>query len=335
MDSGSRVFFAYTFQNSPDFSIQDQIVHWRELASTVSSGLTTLGMAYDGWIGDPRDPDTAAVINLALESKVKALTTHDVEGPWSSSNNPELLHWLGILNTSIPIVISHASQISAHGAELLRQTNQHISITAESEMHYGHLHPTSHLILDQASLGVDTHFTFSTDILTQARLWLQSTRSRLYKTAIDNWQIPANSPMSVNQAFLLATRNGGLALGRPDLGVIKPDAKADILIWDGRSPGMLGWVDPISAVVLHANVGDIKDVIVGGEFRKREGKLVVEDYAGIQDRFLQSAKRVQAKLKEIPLPAPEGRFKGEYPYAPVLEVDVQRGEGTGYGPIFA
>ena len=64
--SGGRVFFAYDFQNFPDFSVQDQLTHWRELASTTSSKLTTLTIAYDSWTGDPQNPDTLAVMDLAL-----------------------------------------------------------------------------------------------------------------------------------------------------------------------------------------------------------------------------------------------------------------------------
>lgn len=202
-------------------------------------------------------------------------------------------------------------------------------------MHYGHLQPTSHLIMDQASLGVDTHFTFSTDILTQARLWLQSARYRVYQNTLDRWQLPAVSPFSVNQAFLLATRNGGLALGRKDLGVISPGAKADIVVWDGRSPSLLGWADPVAAVILHASVGDIRHVLVDGEFKKRDGKLIIEGYADVQDRFLTSANKIQALIKAMPLPPREGTFfGGPYPYGYVPELDVQRGEKTGYGPSF-
>lgn len=201
-------------------------------------------------------------------------------------------------------------------------------------MHYGHLHPTSHLILDQASLGVDTHFTFSTDILTQARLWLQSARYRVYQNTIDRWQIPKRNPFSVNQAFLLATRNGGLALRRKDLGVIAPGAKADLVVWDGRSPAMLGWTDPVAAVILHASVGDIDHVLVGGEFRKRDGRLVVEGYADVQERFLASAERIQGAFREIPLPVLEGNFLTGSAYGEVLQLDAQRGDGTGYGPSF-
>lgn len=71
--------------------------------------------------------------------------------------------------------------------------------------------------------------------------------------------------MSVNQAFLLATRNGGLALRREDVGVVKVGAVADIVVFNGGSPNMLGWADPVAAIILHSNVGDVRDVMVGRE----------------------------------------------------------------------
>ncbi|KAJ0123607.1 hypothetical protein J7T55_012072 [Diaporthe amygdali] len=335
VDSGARVFFAYTFQNSSaEFRIPQQISQWKQLASAISSNLTELVVSYDDWTANPTGADTLSVIDLIRQDNVSVVTTHQVEGPWMAGNSPEDLHRVGILNSSTPIVISHASFLDPRGAALLRSTNKHISITPESEMHYGHLHPTSHHIMDQASLGVDTHFTYSSDILTQARLWLQSTRYRVYQNTVDRWQIPKRNPFSVNQAFLLATRNGGLALGRKDLGVIAPGAKADIVVWNGRSPAMLGWTDPVAAVILHASVGDIDHVLVGGEFRKRDGQLVVDGYEDLQERFLVSAERIQGALREKPLPTLEGNLFTGSPYGDVLELDVQRGEGTGYGPNF-
>lgn len=179
------------------------------------------------------------------------------------------------------MVFSHASFVSINDYKLLRQTNQHISITPESEMHHGHLHPTSHLILDQASIGVDTHFTFSTDILTQARMWLQRVRAIFYADSLDHWRIPVSSPMSANQAFLLSTRNGALSLRRDDIGIIASGAKADIVVWDGTSPGLLGWVDHVAAVMLYASVADIDHVLGDGQFKKRESRLTVTDYKGV------------------------------------------------------
>ena len=216
----------------------------------------------------------------------------------------------------------------------MRATNKYISITPESEMHYGHLHPTSHLIADQAALGVDTHFTFSTDILTQARLWLQTTRYKMYANTLDRWEIPNSNPFSATQAFLLATRNGGLALGRKDLGVITKGAKADLLVWDGRSPSLLGWADPIAAIILHASIGDIDHVLVDGNFVKRDKKLTVDGYDDDVDEFLDAATRIQQKLRETPLIPQVGTWVGGYPFGEQFQIDVQSGEGTGYGPSY-
>lgn len=94
----------------------------------------------------------------------------------------------------------------------LRQHDLFISINPESECHYDHGQTTGHLITDQASLGVDTYWTFSGDILSQSRLWLQSVRSRNYQKTLDSGILPNKNTMAVEQAFLVATRQGGRAL---------------------------------------------------------------------------------------------------------------------------
>lgn len=140
--------------------------------------------------------------------------------------------------------------------------------------------------------------------------------------------------MSVNQAFLLATRNGALALRRPDLGIIAVGAKADVVVFNGDSPGMLGWADPVAAVILHSNVGDIEVVIVDGKVVKRDGKLTSKDYEGVKKKFLESARKVQKFWKEMPLPVLEGVWLTGAPYVDVKKVDIVRGAGNGYGQQF-
>jgi cytosine/adenosine deaminase-related metal-dependent hydrolase len=164
------------------------------------------------------------------------------------------------------------------------------------------------LISPQASLGVDTAFTFSGDMLSQARLWLQTVRNTNYRKTLDAGLIPNQNPMRVEQAFLLATRQGGLALRRPDIGVLQVGAKADIVIFDGDSPNMLGWSDPVAAVILHANAGDVQHVLVDGQFRKRDFKLVGAglgwEWEDVKKRFLVAARRIQPLVK-TPAPVPE------------------------------
>lgn len=130
--------------------------------------------------------------------------------------------------------------------------------------------------------------------------------------------------------------SGRLALRRPDLGVIKVGAKADLVVFDGRTPSMLGWADPVAAVILHANVGDIEHVLVNGKFLKRDGKLTYEKYGELVEKFLASAAKIRKEFLARPLPVLTGTFfgaEGSF-YGQATDVDVVRGEGTGYGPLF-
>lgn len=239
-----------------------------------------------------------------------------------------------MLNTSIPVVFSHATHIAYEDAILLRSTNQHISITPETEMALAIGFPHSAWIMDQASLGVDSHGMVSTDIVTQARMWLQITRLRINDHLLEEWIIPSSTPMSVVQAFLLATRNGGLALHRLDLGVLSVGATADVIIWDGTSPSMLGWIDPVAAIILHSNVGDVEHVLVDGRFVKRDYKLVAKGYDIVKLRFLEAARRVHDDWREFPYPERQEFFTTGARFQDPVQVDVVAGDGTGYGRLY-
>jgi len=140
--------------------------------------------------------------------------------------------------------------------------------------------------------------------------------------------------MSANPGFLMAAHHGGLALRRQDFDVLAVGAKADLVVWNGDSPSLLGWDDPVAAVILHANVGDIEHVVVDGIFKKRDGKLTVQNYPAIQGRFLQSAHRIQQVWKDTPLPVVEGQFSSGFNYALADTADTLRGSGDGYGETF-
>ncbi|KAF4341199.1 amidohydrolase family [Fusarium beomiforme] len=339
IESGARVFWAYTFHDVPalNYTVKDQIPNFIDMVeSEIFNGSNVeLGIAYDSFGPNPPD-DAKNVADLAREYNVSVVTTHSLAGPFGVSNLPEDVHSFDLLNTSIPVVFSHGSFMTATGATLLRQTNQYLSITPESEMHYGHTHPHSYYIQDQAALGVDTHFTYSTDILTQARIWLQSVRYFFFDKVLSGWEVPKNNPMSVAQAFSLATRAGGLALRRTDLGVIREGAKADLIVWNAaESPSLLGWTDPVAAVMLHASVGDILHVMVNGEFVKRDGRLTASDYSKTRRRFLESAKRIKKIYQDFEYPTMDGEFNGGgFYYSSAQIVSTERGKDNGYGELY-
>ncbi|KAG4432538.1 hypothetical protein IFR05_011973 [Cadophora sp. M221] len=332
VDSGARVWWSYGIHELQNgFSIDDQFEDLEKLAKDreglMKGSPTTIGLAYDRFDRAPK-AEVEKALKLAKDLDLSVITAHYVGAPYGATNSVELLNSYGALESKIPVVFSHASGLTEADATLLRRHNQFISITPESEHHYGHDHDRSYTIQDQAALGVDTHFTFSSDIVLQARLWLQATRLRLYRKVLADAKAPVNNPMSVNQAFILATRNGAMALRRDDLGIIEPGAKADLVIFNGDSPNMVGWKDPIAAIILHSNVGDIEHVLVDGKFKKRDGKLLV-DWEGVKQRFLPSAERIQKIWAETKWPVLGDEFWG-IKLGICETVNVMRGAGNGY-----
>jgi adenine deaminase len=82
---------------------------------------------------------------------------------------------------------------------------------------------------------------------------------------------------TVEEAFNLATIRGARAAKMGDkTGTITEGKQADLVIFSGTSPGMVAGAqhDPVAAVILHSNPGDIEYVIVDGVLRKSAGKLV-------------------------------------------------------------
>ena len=53
---------------------------------------------------------------------------------------------LEALDSPIPYIFSHAQTITPEEEELLRKLGQYVSITPESEMHYGHTHPQAYTV---------------------------------------------------------------------------------------------------------------------------------------------------------------------------------------------
>ncbi len=55
--------------------------------------------------------------------------------------------------------------------------------------------------------------------------------------AVPMWLATTHFGMTVEEAWLGVTRHGALALGRGDIGIIGPGAKADLVVWDAEVPG--------------------------------------------------------------------------------------------------
>lgn len=62
----------------------------------------------------------------------------------------------------------------------------------------------------------------------------------------------------------MATCEGAVAIGRPDLGVLKVGAAADVVVVDTSGEHWRPRTDPAAAMVFQERAGDVTDVVVGG-----------------------------------------------------------------------
>jgi cytosine/adenosine deaminase-related metal-dependent hydrolase len=191
------------------------------------------------------------------------------------------------------IVISHGGTIKRADAELLKAKGAHLSSTPSTElqMAMGRPYAFNESFLDggvsgnsiglqeNASFGVDCHSCTSGSIISEARLGLQNGRNHFNEFHMKQGKILRGLPesLSVEAAFNLATIKGAEALRMSDqIGRIAEGYKADLVVFDALSPGMVGAAqhDPVAAIILHSSPADIETVIVDGIVRKRNGKLL-------------------------------------------------------------
>ena len=75
------------------------------------------------------------------------------------------------------------------------------------------------------------------------------------------------------QILKMATRNGALAQGREDCGLIKEGFKADLFVLDMSSPNMFPDYDVVNNIVYSANSSDVALTMVDGDVLYRNGKF--------------------------------------------------------------
>ncbi len=93
-------------------------------------------------------------------------------------------------------------------------------------------------------------------------------------------QKPLHGPKSMTAATVLkmATLGGAKALGlEREIGSLEVGKRADITILDLMMPHSAPWKDPVSAVAYAARADNVKHVLIGGEYVKRDGKLTRVD----------------------------------------------------------
>lgn len=98
--------------------------------------------------------------------------------------------------------------------------------------------------------------------------------------------------LDTGSAFEAATIGGAKALGRDDIGVLAPGARADIVLVDLAHPLMQPVRDPLRSFVFHAADRAVETVLVNGEVVLEEGTPVHLDPAAAMERLAEAQARM-------------------------------------------
>jgi 5-methylthioadenosine/S-adenosylhomocysteine deaminase len=91
------------------------------------------------------------------------------------------------------------------------------------------------------------------------------------------WNEPESKLITARQVLEWATLGGAKVAGIADrTGSITPGKKADIVIIDGHAVNTAPVIDPVGAVVCAADISNVRTVLVDGQVRKQDWRLVAD-----------------------------------------------------------
>jgi cytosine/adenosine deaminase-related metal-dependent hydrolase len=224
---------------------------------------------------------------------------HQGGGPAKTPKGWDVLEQEGLVGDFVNIV--HGNDLSDDQLSRFVDRGVTFSVEPENEMAQGHGHPITGRLrkLGAApSLGVDLESVISGDMLTVARIALSHQR------ALDNaacraatGAIPETSTIPVREALSWLTVQGARMLGMQDrIGSIAPGKQADLVFIRADALNLWPVHDPVATVVMQANLANIDSVMVAGEWRKRDGRLLFHDLDRVKAELSRSGSRILAEL---------------------------------------
>ncbi|WP_027555426.1 amidohydrolase family protein [Bradyrhizobium sp. Cp5.3] len=256
-------------------------------------GLVTLGLAI---LGPHYSTLDVAVHDFRLARELKLIASmHQGGGPAKTPGGWEKLIEAGLVGAGVNIV--HGNDLPDDLLDRLVGLGVSFSVTPENEMIQGHGFPITGRLLKRGvrpTIGIDLESVLAGDLLSAARVALSMQR------ALDNAEtrkasgtIPATTTIPAREALRWITTEGARMLGREDqIGSLTPGKLADLVIINASDLNLFPVHDPVSTVVMQTSLANIEAVMIGGTWKKRNGRLLVEGLETKKELLAQSGQRL-------------------------------------------
>ncbi|MET4039244.1 cytosine/adenosine deaminase-related metal-dependent hydrolase [Bradyrhizobium sp. RT6a] len=256
-------------------------------------GLVTLGLAI---LGPHYSTLDVAMHDFRLAREFKLIASmHQGGGPAKTPVGWEKLIEAGLVGASTNIV--HGNDLPDDLLDRMVDLGVSFSVTPENEMIQGHGFPITGRLLKRAvrpTIGIDLESVLGGDLFSAARVALSMQR------ALDNTEsrknsgaIPATTTVPVREALRWITTEGARMLGREDqIGSLTPGKLADLVIIDCSDLNLVPVHDPVSTVVMQTSLANIEAVMIGGVWKKRNGRLLADGLEAKKQLLVQSGRRL-------------------------------------------
>jgi 5-methylthioadenosine/S-adenosylhomocysteine deaminase len=310
-EAGIRAQYAYgsanlslaDYWNESKIAIPaDDVRRVRETYFSSDDGLITMALATRG-TGFCIDDVCRSEWGLAREIGIP-ITVHvgmgRLAGRFAMIKNLQRLGLLGPDTTYI-----HCCYFDDDEWQLVADSGGTISIAPQIEAQMGHGWPPVMKAVEyglRPSLSIDVVTTAPGDMFTQIRAAFACERARVNAVA---WQANTEVPetmLTARQMLEMATINGAHVAGLEGrTGSLTPGKKADVVVIDGGALNVAPVIDPVAAVTLCADVSNVDTVIIDGQVRKRDGKLLADvegarrKVEAARDHLLEAAREKQSQ----------------------------------------
>jgi 5-methylthioadenosine/S-adenosylhomocysteine deaminase len=285
-EAGIRAQYAYGSANTSlsDYWYEskiampaDDVRRIRDRYFSSDSGLLTMALATRG-PGFCVDNVVRAEWRLARDLDIP-ITVHvamgRLAGRFGMIKQLDALKLLGSDTTYV-----HCCYFSEEEWRLVADSGGTVSIAPQVEMQMGHGWPPVMKAIEyglRPSLSIDVVTTVPGDMFTQMRAAFGSDRARVNAEC---WQADTPVPdtmLTARQMLEMATLGGAHVAGlEARTGSLTPGKQADIVVIDATSINVSPLIDPVAAVTLSADVSNVETVIIAGEIRKRDGRLLAD-----------------------------------------------------------
>ncbi|QOZ10586.1 amidohydrolase family protein [Bradyrhizobium sp. CCBAU 51765] len=256
-------------------------------------GLVTLGLAI---LGPHYSTLDVAMHDFRLARELDLIASmHQGGGPAKTPGGWDKLIEAGLGGAGVNVV--HGNDLPDDLLDRMVDLGVSFSVTPENEMIQGHGFPITGRLLKRGvrpTIGIDLESVLAGDLFSAARVALSMQRAlHNAESRQASGTIPATTTIPVREALRWITTEGARMLGRErQIGSLTPGKLADLVIINASDLNLVPVHDPVATVVMQTGLANIEAVMIGGAWKKRNGRLLAEGLETKKEQLAQSGRRL-------------------------------------------